>query len=177
MTTTHQSERAIHARKTSFANRKKLIDSEEWIPLNILSSPSSGFDDSLMSSDTGRVPFGSDLDYVGGLNYLQQVVARKAPSPLSAPPNLHTVSTSEAARAKVVAAFKSANSPINPYVLLAVVPYASRSLILSAFRSCGTYLRGNFVLSSVLWTDDDRRRLVRDTMITVLIDDGEVRRC
>jgi len=174
-----ESDRAMQARKNSYAYKRRMMEEEEWIELDIQQNKAlsrEGLDP--MRDDDRQIAFDFKNSYMACLNYLGELKALKALEHGSSftPDANSSADDVESAISMVISCFYSSSSPVNLYVLLAAVKYKSREDVLEALKVCGTLVRGNFVLKSKLTPYGPSARVVRNTILDILMDVGVVDR-
>ncbi|GMH95425.1 hypothetical protein TrVE_jg2503 [Triparma verrucosa] len=169
-----ESDRTVNARKTSFGHRKKQIEEEDYINLKIVTNPHPS--SKLLSTSTASVNFDHTSPYIKTLNYLEELNLKKlhengesydAISP-------STISTLESALQKIISSFVEGEGPINFSVMLSVIDYVDEDVIMFAMRTVGVLVKGNWVINSDLTPYLPDEKLVRDCMIGVFRERGEL---
>jgi len=169
----------MQARRNSYVYKKKRVDDEAWLNLEIKSDKKKAREAlNPDRDDDTQIPFDFNKSYVKSLNYLDELKAHKALEHGSAFPQDTTGSADdvESAISMVIRSFYSSRSPVNLYVMLAAVKYKSKNDILEALSVCGTVVRGNWVIKSKLTPYGPSAQVVRDTILDIVKDVGIVDR-
>ena len=169
-----ESDRAASARKNSYAYKRSLEDSEEWVQLAIRARSEADTRRMLCSRQSHKLAFRPE-EYLRSLQYLPAKRDDKSLQGVSADKSGAPATVTSVVK-MIVRAYGASGAPLSFRVFSSSVPSLPPSLLLSSFAVTSWGVRGNFVLRSSLTEYPPAAQIVRDVALLLLVDCGYVER-